>query len=100
MCIRDSHHAVEPFDLAQDAPDVLLDDWIVAHAESEELSRGRDAEERIAQLVGDAGRYLAYRVEPAFVSDALDDARAFHRRRRLGGDGREHTPRLLDAVCR
>ena len=70
------------------------------HAEAEELRGGRDAEERIAQLVGDAGRHLADGLEPALVPDALDEPRALHGRRRLGGDRREHAARFLDAVRR
>ena len=92
------HHAVEPLDLAQDAADVLLDDRILSHAESEELCGGRDAEERIAQLVRDAGRHLADCLESALVSETLYDPRAFHGRRRFGGDGLEHATRFVDAV--
>ena len=91
-------HAVQALDLAQDAADVLLDDGIVLHAEAQQLRGGRDAEQRVAQLVRDAGRHLADRLEPPLLPDALHEPRALDRRRRLGGDGREHAARLLDAV--
>src|SRR5689334_23299777 len=62
--------SVQPLDLTQNTPDVALDHRIVAHTETKELRRRRDAEERVAKLTRDARRNLADCLEPTSLSQA------------------------------
>ena len=51
-------HAIEAFDFAQNASHVFLYDRIIFRPELEQLRRGGNAEERIAEFVRHAGGHF------------------------------------------